>query len=119
MFRNSETARVYRDGEIVLPQGDGRPLMGLVESGRVEIFEKSTDGDEVVHRVLGAGDAFGVDSLFDDRPRRTGVRAAGRARVALLDRRDLIRRTQREPRLTMNVLKTVCRRIREIDGKTG
>jgi len=116
MFRRRETSRFYRDGEIILPQGDSKPLMGLIESGRVEVFEKSPDGEEVVHRVLQANDSFGVDSLFGNRPRRTGVRAAGKARVAIMDRRDFIRRTQEDPRLTMNVLRSVCRRIRELDG---
>ena len=116
MFRRHETSRLYRDGEIILPQGDRKPLMGLIESGRVEVFEKSPEGEEIVHRVLHANDSFGVDSLFGNRPRRTGVRAAGKARVAIMDRRDFIRRTQEDPRLTMNVLRSACRRIRELDG---
>lgn len=118
IFNRYNTSKVYRNGQIILPQGSVLPVMGLIEAGRVEVFRKSEDGEETVFGILGPNESFGVDSLFNDRPRRTGVRALGKATVAIMDKRDFIRRAQSDPQLAYTVLKSVFQRIREIDKKS-
>ena len=115
IFKKRDTTKVYRNGQIVLPQGNHAKVMGLVEAGRVEVFHKSEDGEETVYRVLGPNESFGVDTLFNNRPRHSGVRALGKATVSIMDRRDFIRYAQAEPMLACTILKTICRRISEID----
>ena len=115
LFNRYNTSKVYGNGQIILPQGSRLPVMGLIEAGRVEVFHKSEDGDETIFQVLEPNQSFGVDSLFNKRPRRTGVRAVGKATVAIMDKRDFIRRTQIDPQLAFNVLRSVFRRILEID----
>ncbi len=114
LFKDFSNARNYRKGQIILPQGFLGQAMGLVETGQVEIFSKTVDGEETVYRVLGANETFGVGSLFDNQARHTGVRALTKARVAVMDRRDLIRRTHNNPQLAFDVLRTVCQRIKEM-----
>jgi len=117
LFKHLNSSNDYGDGQVVVPQGSVGQIMGLVEKGHVEVFQKTVDGDETVYRVLESGETFGVDSLFRDEPRRTGIRALGKARVAIMDRRDFIRRTQETPQLAFTVLQSVCLRISEMDKK--
>ena len=117
LFGRHNTSRVYKDGQIILPQGHRGKVMGVIEAGRVEIFHKTEDGEETVHTVLGPNETFGVDSLFNDCPRFSGVRAIGRATVSIMDRRDFIRHTHSDPQLAFIVLKSVFQRIRKADEK--
>jgi len=116
-FNDDGVSKQYRNGQIILPQGFVGQAMGLVEDGQVEVFFKTEEGDETICRVLGSNEMFGVDSLFENKPRRTGIRALGKAKVALMDRRNFIRYTHREPQLAFNVLQSVCYRIKKMGEK--
>ncbi len=113
LFRTNNNSKTYRDGQIILHQGHFGESMGLVEQGRVEVFHKTDDGEETVYRVIGAHGVFGIDSLFSGRPRSSGIRAVGRVRVAIMNRRDFIRRSQSDPGLAFSVLRLICHRLRE------
>lgn len=115
MFDKLSTARTYQNGQVILPQGNLARVMGLVEAGRVEVYHKSEDGEEIIYQVLGPNESFGVDTLFNENPRHSGVRALGKASVSIMDRRDFIRRTEADPMLATMVLKSICRRISEVD----
>lgn len=118
MFRRSQASadpfRDYDNGRIIVPQGSDRQVMGLVGAGQVEVFRKTPDGDETVFGVLSKGDTFGTYSLFEAVPRPTGIRALGRARVALMDNREFIRYVHDNPELAFRMLTALSRRLQSL-----
>ncbi len=104
----------YRDGQVILPQGSNQQAMGFVIDGEVEVYQKTLDGEETILDVLGPNDSFGVHSLFEEIPRPSGIRARGRARVALMGAREYIRLTHETPHLTFQILKSISRRLKEL-----
>ena len=121
--RGRRRGKKYLDGQVVLAQGFVGQAMGVVEKGRVTVFHKSPDGEESIYRILGPTETFGVSSLFDAKPRHTGIRASGTAWAAVMDRRDFIRRIHDDPQLAFGILRSLCLRISEmgnaLQGKTA
>ncbi len=114
-FSSIRSSKSYRNGRIILPQGHTGQAMGIIEAGEVEIYHKGEDGSETVYTTLGPGEMFGVDSLFSDQPRGSGIRAVGSARVSIMNRREFIRRAHHQPHMAYHALQSVCQRLQEVD----
>lgn len=113
-YKDNKTYKCFRNGQVIVPQGHTNQAIGLVETGQVEVFQKTADGEDSVFITLKKNDTFGIGSLFDNHERQTGVRAVNKALVTLMDRRDFIRRIHKDPQVAFNVLKSLCHRIKEM-----
>ncbi len=107
--------RAYPDRECIVRQGDEANTMFVVISGKVEVVRETDDG-EVPLAVLQRGDIFGEMALFEKDTRSTTVRALGEARVMTLDKRTLLKRIKEDPLVAMNLIETLCQRIRKLSG---
>ena len=106
--------KVYRDGEVIVRQGEAGDCMYVIQTGQVEaILEK--EGKEVHLAVLGEGDVFGEMALFEREERSATVRALGDVRVLTIDKRTFLRRIHEDPSLAFSILQKMCYRIRELD----
>jgi len=106
----------YRDGEVVVRQGETDDCMYVVQEGKVEVVRES-DGHATVLAVLERDDFFGEMALFERRPRSATVRALGDARVLTVDKRTFLRRVHEDPSLAFRILSALCRRIRDLDAE--
>ena len=109
--------RIYRDGEEIIRQGNVGESMYVVQSGRVEVIQLSTNGEEQHLAFLEAGDFFGEMSVFEKEVRSATVRASGEARVLKIDKKTLLRRIREDPLLAVNLLKTMSHRIRHLNAE--
>lgn len=103
---------VYRDGEIVVSQGEESDCMYVVQAGQVEVVQ-AYNGVEHRLAVLEAGAFFGEMSVFEKEVRSATVRALGEARVLKVDKKMLMRRIKEDPLLAVNVIKTLSARLRD------
>jgi len=110
--------KVYRDGEVIVRQGDLGDCMYVVQSGEVEVTQ-SVEGGEQPLAVLSAGDFFGEMAVFEKEVRSANVRAVGEARVLKVDKKTLLRRIKEDPLLAVNLLQTLSRRIRDLNAQLG
>ena len=108
--------KVYRDGETIIRQGHTGESMYVVQGGKVEVVQRSDNGEEQHLAFLDAGDFFGEMAVFEKEVRSATVRACGEARVLKIDKRTLLRRIREDPLLAVNLLKTMSHRIRELNG---
>ena len=69
--------KVYRDGEVIVRQGETGEGMYVIQSGKAEVLEQK-DGREVRLAVLGESDFFGEMALCDRETRSATVRAMGK-----------------------------------------
>lgn len=111
--------KVYRDGEVIIRQGNSGDSMYVIQGGRVEVIQQTDQGDEQHLAFLDAGDFFGEMAVFEKELRSATVRAAGEARVLKIDKKTLLRRIQEDPLLAVNLLKTMSHRIRELDREVA
>jgi CRP-like cAMP-binding protein len=109
--------KVYQDGEIIIRQGCTGESMYVVQGGKVEVVQRSDNGEEQHLAFLDAGDFFGEMSVFEKEVRSATVRACGEARVLKIDKRTLLRRIREDPLLAVNLLKTMSHRIRELNSE--
>jgi putative ABC transport system ATP-binding protein len=79
-------------GEIVFEQGDRGHLVYLVETGRVEIFRRRSDGGEELLAHIGPGNYFGELGPMLNLPRSASARAERDTELEALTIRDFRRR---------------------------
>ncbi len=111
--------RVYRDGEVIVRQGDSGECMYVVQAGQVEVLHEQ-DGRQVRLAVQGEGDFFGEMSLIEREVRSATVRALGEARVLTIDQRTFLRRVHEDPSLAYRILQKLSHVVQALsDEVTG
>ena len=108
----------YRDGEIIIRQGEMGDCMYVVQSGRVEVVQSSEHGKQHL-AFLETGDFFGEMSVFEKEVRSATVQSSGEARVLKVDKKTLLRRIREDPLLAVNLLQTMSHRIRDLNTEVA
>jgi CRP-like cAMP-binding protein len=106
-------------GEITFPAGQPIVLQGQVGNGLYVIvagMARVVQGDIELAR-LGAGDFFGELAVIDQQPRTASVYAAEPTTCLTLASWDLLAMLEREPRLTLNMLRELVGRVRRADAQ--
>jgi CRP/FNR family transcriptional regulator len=109
--------KTYRDGEVIVHQGEAGDCMFVIQAGEVEVFREDGKQREVRLAVLREKDFFGEMALFDREVRSATVRALGEARVLTVDRKSFLRRVHEDPSLAFRVVEQMSHRIRELDAE--
>jgi CRP/FNR family cyclic AMP-dependent transcriptional regulator len=113
-MRASNLGSLYRDGEIIIHQGEPGEHMYEILDGQVEVLQERA-GKEVRLAVLGKGDFFGEMAIFEREVRSATVRAMGEVRALTVDKKILLRRISEDPSLALRILEKMSNRIREMD----
>src|ERR1700674_5036361 len=79
-------AQEWQLGQTLFRAGDAGDAMYLIESGKVQISMRSSDGEELILAVLGSGDFFGEMALIDGKPRSANATVVESSRLAVLSR---------------------------------
>ena len=108
--------KVYRDGEVIVREGEVGDCMYVIQAGQAEVLAEK-EGREVRLRVMGEGDIFGEMALLDREPRSATVRALGEVRVLTLDKQTFMRSVHEDPSLAFRVLQTMAHRIRTLSAE--
>lgn len=108
--------RRYRDGEIIIKQGDVGDCLYVIQSGKVELIYDNGQG-EVRIAELGSNEFFGEMGLFERDVRSCTVRACGEAKILTIDRRNFYKTIHKDPTLAYTLLQKMSYRIREINKK--
>jgi len=104
--------RRYARGETVFLQGDPGTSLCLIETGRVKLGFTSPEGREVLLDLLGPGDVFGELALLDGEPRSADAVAVEPTHLVLLRREEFVRFLEERPRLAVQLLAVLSRRLR-------
>ena len=98
-------------GTRVFDQGDAARVVYLVKRGAVRIARETADGKEVTVAVLGPGDIFGEEMLFEAQPRTTVAVVVEDALLCTSRADDLIALLHDDPNLALNVAKILSERL--------
>ena len=109
----SGLGRLYRDGEIVIREGDVAYEMYVVQEGAVEVLAEH-GGNQRLLRTAGKGELFGEMAIFDRDVRSATVRAKGEVRILTVDKRTLLRRINEDPSLAFQLIRNLSRRVKDL-----
>ncbi len=110
--------KAYRDGEIIIRQGDMGDCLYVIQEGRAEILLER-DGRETRLRVADTGEILGETAVFARVERSATVRALGEARVLSVDKRNFLRRIQEDPTLAFRLVEIMSRRVRVLSDEVA
>ena len=100
----------FADGQSIVQQGQVGNGLYVVVTGAARIVQGH---DELIR--LGPGDFFGELSVIDQQPRTASAFAVGATACLALASWDLMPILEREPALTLNLLRSVVGRLRHAD----
>ena len=117
-MNTSALGKLYRDGEVIVRQGEVGDCMYEIQAGKVEVIQRKGNL-EFCLALLGEGDFFGEMALIEREVRSATVRALGGVRVLSVDKATLLRRIHEDPSLAYRILQKMSHRIRVLDDLLG
>lgn len=107
--------RGFRAGEVIFHRDDPGQVLYVIREGKVKITINSPEGHEVVLAVFGPGDYFGELALLDGQPRSASAVALDDVEAFALQRSDFIKAVMSHPRIAIQVMNVLSRRLRQTD----
>ena len=109
------TRRKFRSGDTLFHQGDPGDSVHLLDRGHVAIKVLDPQGVTITLHVLGAGSAFGEQTLIDPNARRTASAVAIGATETLMIRRGRVAELQqRHPAVTFVLVEMLAAQVRRL-----
>ena len=106
----------FKDGEIIVHQGDVGDSMFVIQEGQVEVLME-TDGEVTRLRVAREGEFMGEMAIFEKENRSATLRALGEVRILTIDKKNFLRRVHEDPSLAFRIAQTMSSRIRELSDE--
>jgi CRP/FNR family transcriptional regulator, cyclic AMP receptor protein len=102
----------YPAGREIFAKGSPGQCLMAVLRGSIKISSLSSDGKEVVFRIINAGEIFGEIAALDGEERSADATAMTDCELLVLNRRDFLRVLENRADLCMILLRILCRRLR-------
>lgn len=109
--------RRFTSGQIIFHMGDPAGLLYIITHGKIKIAYASSDGQEAVLAILGAGDFFGELALLDDSPRSASAESLESTTTLTLHRDEFLGFIDSNPAFARQVLNVLARRIRHLNNQ--
>lgn len=106
----------FKDGEIIVHQGDVGDSMFVIQEGQVEVLIEA-DGEVTRLRVAREGEFMGEMAIFEKENRSATLRALGDVRILTIDKKNFLRRVHEDPSLAFRIAQTMSSRIRELSDE--
>jgi CRP/FNR family transcriptional regulator, cyclic AMP receptor protein len=113
---NAMRRRSFRPGEVIFHRDDPGQVLYIIREGKVKIYITSPEGQEVVLAVFGPSDYFGELALLDGQPRSASAIALDAVEAYALQRNDFITAVSHYPRIAIQVMNVLSRRLRQTDA---
>jgi CRP/FNR family transcriptional regulator, cyclic AMP receptor protein len=107
--------RDYASSTVIFRNGDPGNAMYLIDLGKVRISITDADGQMITLAELGSGDFFGEMAMLDGHGRSADATVIEQARLAELTRDDFLSFIKHDPRVTLELLTAMTRRLRRTD----
>jgi CRP/FNR family transcriptional regulator, cyclic AMP receptor protein len=103
----------YRAGEEVFSKGSPGQSMMAVLRGQLKMTSVSSDGREIVFRIMYPDDCFGEIALLDGEERSADAVAMTDCELLVLNRRDFMPILQKRADICLILLRILCQRLRQ------
>lgn len=106
--------KLYRDGEIIIRQGELGNSMFIIQEGQIELLHRFRSS-EFCLGVLEAGDFFEPLGVLGHEVRSCTARAVGMARVLSLEKRTFIQRMHEDASFVFKIVRRLALRNRRLE----
>lgn len=106
--------RQVDSGTVIFSEADPASSFFIVLSGSVKLAQLTEDGDAVVFRLLGRGDAFGTVSVLGDAAYPVSAIAVTRVSIVQWPAAAMRHFLELDARLSLNVLRSVSDRLQAL-----
>jgi CRP-like cAMP-binding protein len=112
----ASSAQSFTRGQLVVTEGDPGGDVLVIGQGRLKVFSRSPAGDELIHRVVVAGDTLGEVSMWDSGPRSAAVEALEPSVVVSVPGHAVRDELRAAPDLAEELLRQQAQMIRRTTG---
>ncbi|SNS79567.1 Crp/Fnr family transcriptional regulator [Actinomadura mexicana] len=109
--------RRYERGELLCMEGESSTAVAVLLEGRVKAYSFIEQGGQVLLAVRGPGALIGEVAAIDEKPHSASVAALETARAIILSRASFMDFLQANGRVSVVILRTLCRLWREADSQ--
>lgn len=102
----------YPQSAVLFEKDQPGDAMYLIRSGRVRVFLRDPQGNEITFRHFGPGQIVGEFSLIDDKPRSASAEAAEPLEVMILSRDNFLLLLRERPILGVEMMRSLAERVR-------
>jgi len=100
----NKTVRRYARGQLIFVHGDPAKTLYCIQSGIVELYKISSREEEIVIRLLRAGDVVGYRPMFTDERMAASARAVEDSVVCLITKSAILSGMRHSPDLALKLL---------------
>lgn len=111
-MRNNALGHQYKDGDIIIKQGEEGNCLYVIQEGRVAVYRENNHA-EIKIAELGPSEFFGEMGLFEKDVRSATVRSMGNARILTIDKKNFYKTIQKDPSLAYRLLERMSKRLRD------
>lgn len=115
LVRRGHVAK-FAKNQIVYRRGETGETLMVILSGQIKISNVNDEAREVIFNFLGPGDVNGEIAVLDGRERTADATALEESEVFIAYRRDLLPVLMAHPQAMLEVIHTLCDRIRTTSG---
>ena len=115
-MKNKKLGVLYKDGEIIIKQGEIGNCLYVIQEGKVDII-KECNGQELKITELGETEFFGEMGLFEKDVRSCTVRAQGDTNILTIDKRNFYKSIHKDSSLAYRLLEKMANRLRKATEK--
>ena len=114
--KDTTLGRQYKDGEVIIRQGDTGDCLYVIQKGQVEVIDESGE-KEISLAILDEKEFFGEMGLFQKDVRSATVRSIGETKVLTIDKKNFYQTIQKDPSIAYRLLEKMSQRLRETNKK--
>ncbi len=104
----------YRKGNTVFIEGDRAASFYVVASGQIKVYKGSSEGREVIIKVMRKGDLVGEAAALMGRPYPASAQALTDAAAVEVPRREFVELIKKEPSLALNMVAALSERLQQL-----
>ena len=102
--------RTFKDGEMVVRQGDSSDSAYLILSGKADVIVEFGGSASTVAQ-LGESEVFGEMAMLCETPRTATVQAKGELRTLLFEREGMLRLLREFPEMAIEMSRSLAQRL--------
>lgn len=102
----------FPQGAVLFEKDQPGDAMYLIRTGRIRVFLRDPQGNEITFRHFGPGQVVGEFALIDDKPRSASAEAAEPLEVMTLSREHFLALLRERPILGVEMMRSLAERVR-------
>lgn len=116
-FNQAKTTNCYQRGQVMFYEGNQPTGLFCISSGKIKLFKNGTDGNEILLRLVKAGDVIGYRSLLTNENYNATAEVIEDAAVCFVDKTFLFQLIEKEPHLALQILRRMGHEMAESDNR--